>query len=137
MSTEKVLNIEIITPEKTYFSGSALSVSLPGSLSPFQVLPMHAPIVSSLDAGVVKIGDTVGKNVFFAISGGFVDVKSDKVSILVEKAISEIDLKIDVAETNLQKAKEAVASAKHNEEKERAVASVKFAEACLKIAKKN
>ncbi len=135
MANESLLYIEIITPEKTFFSGSALSVSLPGSLSPFQVLPKHAPIVSSLDAGVVKVGEVSGKELLFAIAGGFVDVKSNNVSILVEKAIAEQDIILSDAEKTLSKAKAMVAETK-SEENSKLVAQLKFAEACFKIAKK-
>lgn len=86
MQEEKFLNVEIVTPEKVLYSGKAVSVSVPGSKSPFQVLYNHAPIVSSLDLGIIKIIDESNKMLFFASSPGFTEVRQNKVSILVENA---------------------------------------------------
>ncbi|RPI66540.1 MAG: hypothetical protein EHM43_11245, partial [Ignavibacteriae bacterium] len=57
MSTDHTLNVSIVTPQSTAFEGKALAVSVPGTQSPFQVLYNHAPIISSLDIGIVKIED--------------------------------------------------------------------------------
>lgn len=86
MQDEKLLNVEIVTPEKVLFSGKAVSVSVPGSKSPFQVLYNHAPIVTSLDLGIIKIIDESNHKLFFASSPGFTEVRQNKVSILVESA---------------------------------------------------
>jgi F-type H+-transporting ATPase subunit epsilon len=86
MQDEKLLNVEIVTPEKVLFSGKAVSVSVPGSKSPFQVLYNHAPIVTSLDLGIIKIIDESNHKLFFASSPGFTEVRQNKVSILVENA---------------------------------------------------
>lgn len=86
MDAEKTLIIEIVTPQKTVFSGNAESISLPGSQSPFQVLYNHAPIVSSLDLGLVYIKRDKDNNKLFATSSGFVEVHDNKVSVLVETA---------------------------------------------------
>lgn len=86
MQEEKLLNVEIVTPEKVLFTGKAVSVSVPGSKSPFQILYNHAAIVSSLDLGIIKIIDDQNRKLFFASSPGFTEVRQNKVSILVENA---------------------------------------------------
>ena len=53
--SEHLLNIDIVTPQSIIFSGTGVSVSLPGAQSPFQVLYNHAPIVSALEVGAIKI----------------------------------------------------------------------------------
>jgi F-type H+-transporting ATPase subunit epsilon len=95
MEQDKLLEVEIVTPEEVIFSGKASSVTVPGAMSPFQVLFNHAPIVSSLDLGIVKIVDPGDSGLYFATSGGFTEVRKNRVSIMVEDAhdASKIDVK--------------------------------------------
>ena len=79
------LNVEIITPSQVIFSGEAISISLPGSKAPFQVLSGHAPIVSSLDNGNIKI-DLGQQEKIFQSSTGFAETNNNKVSVLIESA---------------------------------------------------
>jgi F-type H+-transporting ATPase subunit epsilon len=83
---DKFLNVEIITPGKVVYSDLAVSVNVPGSLSPFEVLYNHAAIVSALDDGIIKIKTAGNKIMKYICSRGFVEVSKNKVSILVEKA---------------------------------------------------
>ncbi len=129
----KTLYIELVTPEKRIFSGNVQSVWFPGSLSPFQVLPNHAPIVSSLDAGILKFLDEQNKIVKYAITGGFVDLHNNKASIMLEKAVSADILKLDAVKLQLEKAKENLNKTKQPEEKIRAQKELDFAKACLSI----
>ncbi len=73
--------LEIISPEKKLFSGEASSVTVPGSSGMFQVLTNHAPIISTLKKGTVKVETAEGeKN--FEINGGVVEVLNNKVVVL-------------------------------------------------------
>lgn len=128
-----MLYIELVTPEKKIFAGEVQSVWFPGSLSPFQVLPHHAPIVSSLEAGVLKFLDGQGKIKKYAITGGFVDLHNNKASIMLEKAVSTYELKLDEAKLLLEKAKDAISKAKQSEYKIKAQKELDFAKACLSI----
>lgn len=100
---DKFLNVEIVTPQEKIFKGEAVSVSVPGALSPFEILFNHAPIVSSLDMGSIKITNTQNQEARFATASGFVEVNDNKVSILVENAVNSQDidsdqLKIEIAD---------------------------------------
>lgn len=77
------MQIEILTPEKHLFEGEADAITLPGTNGRFQILKNHAPIVSSLEKGQIKIK---GKNLeeSFDILGGFVECLKNKVIVLVE-----------------------------------------------------
>jgi len=106
----KLMDIEVFTPSKAVYNGKAVSVTVPGAQGSFQVLFNHAPILSSLDIGKVKIEEEGGKKLDFATSGGTVEVLSNKVLLLVESF--ENDEEIDVerarqakerAETRLKK----------------------------------
>ena len=80
---EELIELEIVSPEKRLFTGMVESVNLPGARAPFMVLHNHAPLVSVLCAGNIKW--KVGKDEqTMAVKGGFVEVKDNKVSALVE-----------------------------------------------------
>lgn len=87
------LHVEIVTPEGTLYSGSAQAVTLPGGLAPFQVLVNHAPIISTLELGPLRILDADGNEHLFAVMSGFVEVKHNRVSIVAEEVVraEEID----------------------------------------------
>ena len=87
------MNLEILTPEKKLFSGEVYGVQMPGISGSFEVLERHAPLVSALRAGRIKVlkdkpSGSVGQShfSFFDIQGGFVEVLNNKVTVLVEGA---------------------------------------------------
>lgn len=80
------LSLEIVTPQSKTYSGDVKSVTLPGALSPFQVLINHAPIVSSLVSGVLKVEQLDGSVKTFHTSSGFAELTNNKLSVVVEKA---------------------------------------------------
>jgi len=85
--------LEIVTPERLAYSGQVDSVQVPGSEGELGILPHHAPLVSMLGVGELRIR-TGGGEEHFAIAGGFVQVRPDKVVVMAEMAdmASEIDL---------------------------------------------
>jgi F-type H+-transporting ATPase subunit epsilon len=87
------LQLEIVTPERLAYSDQVDSVQLPGIEGELGVLPHHAPLVSILGVGelVIRKG---GQEESFAIVGGFLQVRPDKVVVMAEDAdmASEIDL---------------------------------------------
>ena len=78
------MNITVLTPDEEVFQGEATSVTVPGTDGQFQVLNNHAPIVSSLAEGKVKIVKTGGEDLIFAIQKGFIEVLNNDVSLLVQ-----------------------------------------------------
>jgi F-type H+-transporting ATPase subunit epsilon len=77
------MNLEIITPDKTIFKGEADLVQMPGIDGSFEVLNNHAPMISALSKGKIKVGH--GKSqVFYEINGGVMEVLDNKVLILAE-----------------------------------------------------
>jgi F-type H+-transporting ATPase subunit epsilon len=79
---DKPLTIRILTPEGTLHEGAATAVFLPGSVSPFEVLPGHAPIISALSAGDIRVVD--GEERRFAIRGGVVKVRNNEITVCAE-----------------------------------------------------
>ncbi len=84
------MELEILTPVKKLFSDTVYGVQLPGIDGSFEVLERHAPLVSALKAGNLKVlKDKSMKNVaLFTIQSGFVEVLNNKVTVLVEGATS-------------------------------------------------
>lgn len=76
--------LEIITPEKKLYSGEVKSVQLPGSAGSFGVLKNHAPLISSLKKGNVKVVDEQKQTHSFPIKGGVVEVLKNKIVVLAE-----------------------------------------------------
>jgi len=87
------MNLEILTPERKLFSGDVYGVQLPGITGLFEVLNRHAPLVSALKAGKLKVlKDRSNDLAFYEIQGGFVEVLDNKVTVLVEGAV-QVDAK--------------------------------------------
>ena len=81
------MTLEILTPERKLFSGEVYGVQLPGISGLFEVLDRHAPLVSALKQGRVKVlRDKQNHTAAFDIQGGFVEVLNNKVTVLVEGA---------------------------------------------------
>ncbi len=78
------MKVEIITPDKTIFSGEAILVQLPGIDGSFEVLKNHAPLITILKTGEIKIQGKDEKIQRFTINGGVVDVLKNKVLVLAE-----------------------------------------------------
>ena len=77
------MTLDILTPEKNLYSGEASMVILPGIDGVFELLNNHAPIISALGKGLVKIKDNSGRKEF-NITGGFVECLNNKVIICAE-----------------------------------------------------
>ncbi|HYW94221.1 MAG TPA: ATP synthase F1 subunit epsilon [Bacteroidales bacterium] len=76
--------LEIITPEKKLFSGEIKLVQIPGSKGSFEILQNHAPIISTLENGQVKVVDPEDKITYFDIEGGVVEAKANNIIVLAE-----------------------------------------------------
>ena len=79
------LNVSVISPEKILFEGEAESVVAPAFDGEVGILPQHAPMVTLLGKGTLRLGDG-GRAGRFAIEGGFLQVADNKVRIVTEHA---------------------------------------------------
>lgn len=78
------MHLEILTPEKQLFAGDVASVVLPGINGSFGILNSHAPLISALAKGKVKVNNTNDDVQLFDINGGVVEVLNNKVIVLAE-----------------------------------------------------
>lgn len=76
--------LEIITPEEKVFEGEVNSVQLPGSDGKFEVLNNHAPIISSLVKGEIRVIDSNNNSSNYPINGGVIEMQNNKIIVLVD-----------------------------------------------------
>lgn len=84
-----IMTLEILTPEGKVFSGEVTGVQLPGIDGVFEVLDKHAPLVSALKSGKLKVLKDKNATSIYNIQSGFVEVLHNKTMVLVEGAIEE------------------------------------------------
>jgi len=78
--------LEILTPERKIFSGEVYGIQLPGISGLFEVFDKHAPLVSALKAGKLKILKDKSNTSSYSIQSGFAEVLNNKTTVLVEGA---------------------------------------------------
>lgn len=88
----KLLTAQILTPTGALFSGEVEAILVPGSEGAFEILHQHAPIVSVLGIGKIRVTKPGGEVLLFAVSGGFVEASDNLVTVLAEKATAPEDI---------------------------------------------
>ena len=78
------MKITVLTPDKEVFEGRISSVKVPGIGGQFEILSNHAPLVSALGSGEVRLIKDGGERMSFSIEKGFVEVLRNNVSLLVQ-----------------------------------------------------
>jgi F-type H+-transporting ATPase subunit epsilon len=102
------LLLEIVTPERQVFSEEVDSVVCPGVEGELGVLPHHAPLLTTLGVGELRIRRG-GEEEFFAIAGGFLQVRPDKVVVMAETADMAAEIDIERAQEARREAERALA----------------------------
>lgn len=78
------MKLEIISPKEKLYEGEVILVSLPGTLGAFEILNNHAPIISTLTNGEIKVIDTNKNSHAFKVKSGLVEASQNTISVLVE-----------------------------------------------------
>lgn len=79
------MHLEILTPDKKVYEGEIISVQVPGADGSFQVLKNHAPLISTLGVGKVKVVEADKSEKFFEVNQGVIEVVKNKIILLSEK----------------------------------------------------
>ncbi len=124
------IELELVTPQKLAFSGAVDLVEVPGVEGDMGVLPEHAPVNSQLRPGVVEViqGDKATR-VF--VSGGVVEVRAERCTILAKEALSLSEVKATDVKTRLSEAERAHSKATNENDKILAEADLEVAEALV------
>ncbi len=78
------MNLVVLTPDKEVFQGPITSIKVPGVTGQFEILKGHAPVVSALKEGTVRITKSDGGDQKFSIEKGFIEVLKDEIALLVQ-----------------------------------------------------
>ena len=108
------INLEIITPEKVIYKDTIDSITVPGTQGGFQVLKDHAPLMSTLEIGIITVKKNGSTN-YYTTGGGTIEVLNNKVLILADSV--ELIEKIDIDRAELAKKRAEERLAKKREEK--------------------
>ena len=125
------LTLEIVTPERLAYSDEVDAVTLPGVEGELGVLPHHAPLVSMLGVGELRIRKG-GVEESFAIVGGFLQVRPDKVVVMAETADMASEIDLEKAQEARREAEQALQSGYH-EGADLAAARAQLQQALLRI----
>src|SRR5436189_4985479 len=123
--------LEIVTPERLAYSDTVDSVQLPGSQGELGVLPHHAPLISTLGIGELRIRKG-GSEESFAIVGGFLQVRPDRVVVMAETADMASDIDLERAQAARREAERALESSA-NEPADLASARAQLQQALMRI----
>src|SRR4051794_24946666 len=104
-----MIRLEIVTPEKRVLDADVDSVTVPTASGEAGILQSHAPLVSALKPGVLSYS-VKGATDKLAISGGFVEVNSDLVSVLVDSAETPAEIDAAAAKSDMDAAEKAMAA---------------------------
>jgi F-type H+-transporting ATPase subunit epsilon len=125
---------ELVSPERLLLSEEVDMVVVPGEEGDFGVLVRHAPMISTLRPGVIKVhdGGSVTQQIF--VAGGFAEVTPQRCTVLAEDALPVGEIDRGKAEQRLSDAKDDLLDAKDAAERAVAERQVKVAEEMLKAA---
>lgn len=131
-------NLEIVTPDELVVSEEANKVVCPGAAGEFGVLPGHVPMITKLTVGELRYIDTAtATERYLVVTGGFVEVTLDKVTVLADGCIRSRDIDGVQAEINISKVEEILKKAeKDSEEYIKAKKDYDFCKILLKMREK-
>ncbi|MCI0881686.1 MAG: ATP synthase F1 subunit epsilon, partial [Chloroflexi bacterium] len=103
------LQLVVVTAEGESFSGEVDMVVAPGEVGEFTVLPSHARLISTLSPGILRF-DQGGESTSLALTGGFLEVADNRVTVLADAAEQDDDIDLERAEAALARAQERIES---------------------------
>ena len=112
-----MLRLEIVTPEAKTFSDNVDSVVIPGVEGEIGVLPMHAPLMTLLEPGELRVMKN-GEETRLAVGEGFVEITQEKIAVLTDMAVKESEIDESAAEVAIKRAEEAMRSERMSDEEQ-------------------
>ncbi len=133
MATRNTLHVEVVTAERELYNGEANFVSAPGSEGRLGILPRHAALLTTLAPGDLRIELNGAEEPLF-VSGGFLEVSDDNVTVLADTAEHAEEIDHARAEEARRRAQERLAQAQSNVERAELQAALERAIARLRVA---
>ena len=129
------MHLEIITAERQVYSDEVDMVIAPGFDGQLGILPMHAPLMTMLKPGELTVRKD-GENMYVAVSGGFMEVLGNKVSVLADACERSDEIDEQRAEQAVQRAQERLANRGSDMELERAVSALRRAQVWVDLVRR-
>lgn len=130
------LNVDIVSAEGEIFTGTASMVFAPATLGDLGIAPRHAPLLTTLRPGEVRVQDAAGKEHMFYITGGMLEVQPKQVTVLADTALRGDELDEAAALSAQQAAEEALKGASSEMDVKRAQRELAEASARYRAAQK-
>ena len=128
------LRVEIVSAEREIYSGEARAVTAPAELGEVGIHPRHAPLITRLQPGEVKVeAEEGGEALRFFVSGGMLEVQPHQVTVLADTAMRGADLDEAKAEEARRRAEQALADRKADLDQAKALAELAEAAAQLRM----
>ena len=102
-----LMQFDLVSPESALASMEVLSVQIPGSEGDFTAMPEHAPVITTLRPGIVKVNSVKGAFEYL-VTGGFVEINADATSILAEQAYDKNNVSRDIIDVLIKDAENLV-----------------------------
>ena len=112
-----MVRLEIVTPESKSFSDDVDSVVIPGVEGEIGVLPMHAPLMTLLQPGELRVMKN-GEETRLAVGEGFVEITQEKIAVLTDMAVKESEIDESAAEEAIRRAEEAMRGERMSDEEQ-------------------
>ena len=128
-----VVRLEIVTAERLVYSEEVDAVVAPGIDGELGILPRHAPLLTILNPGEIRVLKN-GKESLIAVGGGFLEVMGDKITILADTAEHAEEIDVQRSEEALKLAQKSVASGASDMDLERAMATIRKSQARIKVS---
>jgi len=103
-------HLDIVTPDRVVLSAPVQAVRLPATMGSMGVLANHAPLITSLTTGPIKVEHDNGDVEFIATSGGFADVQADRVTVVADTAERSADIDVSRVEEAIRRARAQLAA---------------------------
>jgi F-type H+-transporting ATPase subunit epsilon len=110
----EMLQFDLVSPERQLMSVGVREVEVPGAVGDMTVLPDHAPIVTTLRPGILRVHEGSGVAEFY-VSGGFAELSDNKLSVLAEVAVPRAELTREILDAALSEAKALLEAAEDHE----------------------
>lgn len=129
---DSLIHLEIVTPGRIVYNGDVKSFTAPGIEGSFQILPKHAPFITTIIPGAVKFELSSGETNRFVTSGGTVEVHNNQITMLAESIIPVGDINLAEAEQEKVEAERVLESKEPGLDKEAARHKLLTAKAKIK-----
>jgi F-type H+-transporting ATPase subunit epsilon len=130
------IRLDFVSQDHPVFSGDVAEVIAPGAEGQLAILPKHAPLITILSPGEVVVKREEAEDLYFAVSGGWMEVRPAKVTILARTAERCDEIDLQRAEAARARAAELLASEVRSEERPRLESALKRSQIRLKVARR-